>query len=57
MLDAIVSFLALASFAAFLAVIGWFVREPDLTAVFIFGIVLAAYDFWRSFRSSRQNGN
>jgi hypothetical protein len=56
MLDVILSVLALAGLTFFLAIVGWFVREPDLIAFFILGVALAAYDFWRSFRASRENG-
>jgi hypothetical protein len=56
MTDAILSFLALASLVAFLAVIGSFIREADLIVILIIGVLLAAYDFWRAFRVS-QNDN
>ena len=55
-LDAILSFLALAGFVVFLGVIAWFVREPDLIIMMALGILAAAYDFWRSFRLSQQDG-
>jgi hypothetical protein len=51
MTDAILSIVALAGFVAFLFVLGWWVREPDLIVVLGIGVVLAAYDFWRAYRS------
>ena len=48
--------LLLASLAFYLGIIAWFVRHPDLIILLAFGLVLAAYDFLRSFLSSRQNG-
>ena len=56
MTNAILSILALASLAFYLGIIAWFVREPDLIILLTLGLVLAAYDFLRSFMSSRQNG-
>jgi hypothetical protein len=50
MTDAILSIVALAGFVAFLFVLGWWVREPDLTVVLAIGVALAAYDFWRASR-------
>ena len=55
-MNAILSILALASFALFLGTISWFVRQPDLIVLLAFGFVLAAVDFVRSFLLSRQNG-
>ena len=57
MTDAILSTLALAGFALFVGIIGWFVREPDLIILLILGVGLAAFDFWRRFMSTRQNGS
>ena len=51
MIDAILSIVALAGFTAFLFILGWWVGEPDLTVVLAIGVVLAAYDFWRAYRS------
>ena len=48
MIDAILSLVALAGFAAFLFILGWWVREPDLTIVLAIGVAMAAYDFWRT---------
>lgn len=55
MTDAILSLLALAGFLAFLFILGYWVRQPDLIVVLVIGGGLAAYDFWVSFRKSRQN--
>ena len=51
MTDVILSILALAGFVAFLFVLGWWVREPDLIVILVIGAALAAYDFWRSSRT------
>ncbi|MFW6077313.1 MAG: hypothetical protein ACOC71_06155 [Hyphomicrobiales bacterium] len=55
-MNAFLSILALASFALFLGIIAWFVRETDLIVMLSLGVVLAAIDFVRTFRASRQNG-
>lgn len=54
MIDAILSLLALLGFAAFLFILAVWVRQPDLIAVIAIGVAMAAYDFWRAFRTSRQ---
>lgn len=51
MIDAILSIVALAGFAAFLFILGWWVREPDLIVFLAIGVLMAAYDFWRTYRS------
>lgn len=56
MIDAILSAIALAGFVAFLFILGFWVREPDLIVVLLIGAAMAAYDFWRAFRSDGQNG-
>ncbi len=53
MTDAILSIVALAGFVAFLFILGWWVREPDLVVVLAIGVVLAAYDFWRAHQLRR----
>jgi hypothetical protein len=53
-MNGFLSILALAGFVFFLGVIAWFVRHPDLIVILAFGVVLAAIDFWRSFRERRQ---
>jgi hypothetical protein len=55
-LDWVVAPLALISFALCLAVIPWFVPDPDLIIVCMLAIAGAAYDFWRMAFGSR-NGN
>jgi hypothetical protein len=50
MTDLILSIVALAGFVAFLFILGWWVREPDLLVVLAIGVALATYDFWRSYR-------
>lgn len=55
MLDVILSLLALAGFVLFSAILGWWVKEPDLIAILVLGVAGAGYDFWRTFRPS-QNG-
>lgn len=57
MINAILSVLALAGFIAFLFILGWWVREPDLIIVLIIGAVMAAYDFWRAWRMDRDQGS
>jgi hypothetical protein len=52
MTDAILGTLALLGFAAFLFILGYWVREPDLIVVLAIGFAMAAYDFWRNFRSN-----
>jgi hypothetical protein len=56
-LDWIVAPLALASFALCLAVVPYFVPDPDLAIVCIVAMVMAAYDFWRMAFRRRNNGN
>jgi hypothetical protein len=53
MTDAILSVIALAGFVAFLFVLGWWVREPDLFVVLVIGVLMAAYDFWRAHHRRR----
>lgn len=55
MIDAILSILALAGFVAFLSILGWWVREPDLIVVLASGAVMAAWDFWRAWRMSGED--
>jgi hypothetical protein len=51
MTDAILSIVALAGFVAFLLILALWVREPDLIVVIAIGIAMAAYDFWRAYRT------
>lgn len=55
MIDALLSLLALSGFAAFLLILALWVREPDLIVVLAVGMGMAAYDFWRAFRMSRDD--
>lgn len=52
-LDRLLAVLALIGLFTFVGVVAVFVRQPDLIIVFIIGGLLAAYDFWRSFRRPR----
>ena len=54
MIDAILSMVALAGFVAFLFILGWWVRQPDMTVILGIGVALAAYDFWVSFWKSQE---
>lgn len=55
MTDKIMAILALVTMIAFLGTVIAFVPELDLMAVVAFVSVLAGYDFWRTFRSQRDN--
>lgn len=55
MIDAILSAIAFAGFVAFLFILGFWVREPDLIVVLAIGAAMAAYDFWLAFRKSKEN--
>lgn len=50
MTDKIMAIVALATMVAYIGLIAWFVPEIDLIIVISFVSLLAAYDFWRSFR-------
>jgi hypothetical protein len=54
MVDKIMATLALLTMVVYLGVVAWFVPEIDLIIVISFVSLLAAYDFWRSFRESRK---
>ena len=56
-MNAFLSILALASFILFVGIVAWFVREPDLIVVLSLGVLGAAYDFWRTFVASREDGS
>ncbi|MGF1546258.1 MAG: hypothetical protein ACFCUG_02895 [Thiotrichales bacterium] len=53
MSDLIMAILALATLAAFLGVVAWWVPHLDLIIVITIVLLLAAFDFWRSFREMR----
>ncbi len=56
MTDKIIAALALAGFAAFIAVLVIFVREIDLIIVSVIGLLLAGYDFYRDLFRSKNGG-
>ncbi len=54
--DRIIAFVALASFALFLFIIAYWVREPDLIIVLVAVVAMIAYDFWgHPWRTRRRN--
>ena len=56
MSDKIMAIVALATMITFLGVVAWFVPDIDLIIVISFVSLLAAYDFWQSFRSKKKGG-
>lgn len=50
MLDRTLAIISLLLLAGFLSIVMWFVKEVDLTIVCTVGILLCAYDFWRTLR-------
>ena len=55
-LDRILAVFSVSLLAAFLAIVMWFVREVDLTVVCVVGILMCAYDFWRTVKAPGGNG-
>ena len=53
MIDRILALVSFLSLVFFLAILVYYIREPDLTVVVVIGIVMAAYDFWRELAKSR----
>ena len=53
MTDKIMAILGLATLVAFLGTVVVFVPDVDLIVVVVFVSLLAAYDFWRTFRERR----
>lgn len=53
MTDKIMAIAALLTMIGFLAVVAFFVPEPDLILVIALVSAMACYDFWQSFRSKR----
>ena len=47
--DALLAFVAILCFAAYMAVLIWTVPSPALIVVSLIGIVMAGYDFARTF--------
>jgi hypothetical protein len=54
-IDKIMAIIALATLVAYLGVVAWFVPEIDLVIVISFVSLLAAYDFWQSFRRKKDS--
>jgi hypothetical protein len=53
--DKILALVGLAGLIVFNSVVLIWVAEPDLIIIVSLGLILAAYDFWRSvFRQSRE---
>lgn len=50
MLDKVFALASIAMLAGFLAIVVTYVNEPDLWVVVVVVVVMAAFDFWRSFR-------
>ena len=57
MKDITMAVISLAGLAVFLGIIIWRVPQLPLIIVFVLVFLMAAYDFWRELRSSRQNGD
>lgn len=55
MTDKIMAVVALATMIAFLATVAVFVPDIDLILVIAFVSCLAIYDFWRNFRSGKND--
>ena len=52
MLDYVLAAISLILLAVFLGIVVFFVKEPDLTIVCVVGVLLCAFDFWRTLRQS-----
>ncbi len=50
-------FLALAVLSIFLSVMIWHVPSPDMTAILVIVVAMAAWDFYREYRRKRAAGN
>lgn len=50
MLDYVLAAISLILLAAFLGIVVFFVKEPDLTIVCTVGVLMCAFDFWRTLR-------
>ena len=57
MKDITMAIIGLAGLATFLGIIIWRVPQVPLIIVFVLVFLMAAFDFWRELRSSRQNGD
>ncbi len=56
MIDKIIATASVLLLAAFLAVVVWFVAEPDLAIVIAIGVAMAAFDLWRTVTAPRNDG-
>jgi len=54
MLNKAMALFALATFAVFIIILLWFVRQPDLAVAILIGLALATYDFWRDLFARRR---
>ncbi len=57
MIDKVLATLSVLMLAAFLGIVIWFVAEPDLIIVAVAVLAMVVFDFWRSTRTKRNNGN
>ena len=57
MVDKMLAVLSFAMLAAFAGVIVGFVPDIDLGLVFLFTLVLCAYDFWKTALKGKGNGS
>ena len=56
MVDKVLAVLSFAMLAAFAGIIVGFVPDIDLGLVFLFTLVLCAYDFWKTTMNAKGNG-
>ena len=56
MLDKFLAAVSLASLVAFVAVLIWYIAEPDLTIITIAVLILAAFDFYLLTAKSSSDG-
>lgn len=54
MIDKIIAITSLLMLIGFMSIVASYINEPDLWVVVVIVLVMAVYDFWRTFRS---NGN
>ena len=47
LIDKLLAVLSMALFVAFLGILIWWVKEPDLIIVVVIVTVMAAIDFWK----------
>lgn len=46
MLDKVLAFISILGLIAFVGIVVWYVREPDLTIITVFVLVMAIVDFY-----------